>query len=253
VTVYSYRGLDSTGNPLPYEPEATHQSVDASAALLAEQVKRVHQRTGKPVALVGLSEGALVTRKYLAAWPHADVDAAALVSPVVRPGQIYYPPPEANHGWGLVAGWELRGVMAIVELHHTTPITADEPFVRSVFANAPLFRNQMLCSVPGVRMLAFLPSADAATIPPGGYRGIPADNLPSLHGGLLGEPAEQQRLVTFLNGGEVNGRQRRYYSLVQQASGVWQAPVLALRVNPAWRAPNQPDAAFYGDACPANR
>lgn len=37
------------------------------------------------------------------------------------------------------------------------------------------------------------------------------------------------------------------------ASGVWQAPVLALWANPLWRAPNQPDAALYGDACPANR
>jgi hypothetical protein len=253
VVVYSYRGLDAAGKPLPYQPEATHQSLETSAALLAEQVDRVRRRTGKPVALVGLSEGALVARKYLASRPHPDVDAAALVSPVVRPGQVYYPPPEADHGWGLVAGWELRGIMAIVGLHHKTPITADEPFVRSVFANAPLFRNQMLCPVPGVRMLAFLPSADAATIPPGGYRGIPADNLPSFHGGLVGDLAEQQRLVTFLNGGEIDGRQRHYYSLVQQASGVWQAPVLKLSVNPIWRAPNQPDAAFYGDACPTGR
>ena len=70
IAVYSYRGLDPTGNPLPYQPTATHQSVTTSAALLAEQIERLHQRTGKPVALVGLSEGALVTRKYLEDRPH---------------------------------------------------------------------------------------------------------------------------------------------------------------------------------------
>jgi hypothetical protein len=249
VTVYSYRGLDTSGGPRPYQPVATHQSLEASAALLAAQVRRVHQRTGRPVALVGLSEGALITRKYLEAWPHPDVDATALVSPVVRPGQVYYPPPGAWRGWGLAAGWELRGVLAIVGLHHQTPIDADEPFIRSVLADAPLFRNRMLCPVPGVRMIAFLPSADAATIPPGNYRGIPAVDLPAAHGGLLGFPVEQKRLVAFLNGTDTGRHQRPYYSAVQMASGIWQAPVLALAVNPVWHAAGQPDAALHGEAC----
>jgi hypothetical protein len=250
VIVYSYRGLDGAGDPLPYQPEATHQSLQASAGMLAQQVDRVHQRTGRPVALVGLSEGALITRKYLEAFPQPNVDAAALVSPVVRPGQVYFPPPSASSGWGLVAGWELRGVLALVGLHRQTPISVDEPFIRSVLADAPMFRNRMLCPVPGVRMMAFLPSADAATIPPGNYRGIPADDLPAAHGGLIGFPAEQRRLVGFLNGENTDHHQRPYYSLVQVASGVWQAPVLALAVNPVWPAAGEPDAALHGEACP---
>ena len=250
VAVFSYRGLDPAGNPLPYPPDATHQALQASAALLAQQVNRVHQRTGKPVAIVGISEGALVTRKYLQSSPHQNVDAAALISPVVRPGQVYYPPQQAGHGWGLAGGWELRGVLAVIGLRHATPISADEPFIRSVLADAPFFRNRMLCPVPGVRMMAFLPSADAATIPPGAFLGIPADNLPALHGGLVGYPAELQRLVDFLNGTNVGRAQHPYYSLVQTASGVWQAPVLALSINPVWHAANQPDAALHGTACP---
>jgi hypothetical protein len=249
VTFYSYQGLDAGGAPLPYLPDATHQSLQASATLLAAQVQRVHQRTGRPVALVGLSEGALVTRKYLEAFPHPDVDATALISPVVRPGQVYYPPPGAWRGWGLAAGWELRGVHGHMGLRRETPMSADEPFIRSVLADAPLFRNRMLCPVPGVRMIAFLPSADASTIPPGNYRGIPAVDLPAAHGGLIGFPVEQQQLVGFLNGADTGRRQRPYYSLVQQASGVWQAPVLALAVNPVWRAAGQPDAALHGEAC----
>jgi hypothetical protein len=253
VGVFSYRGLDPAGNPLPYPATATHQALQASAALLAQQVDRLHQRTGKPVALVGLSEGALITRKYLEAWPHPNVDAAALVSPVVRPGQVYYPPPQASHGWGLAAGWELRAILTLVGLHKATPISADEPFIRSVLADAPLFRNRMLCPVPGVRMMAFLPSADAATIPPGDYLGIPADDLPAAHGGLTGHPVELQRLIAFLNGTNTGQTQRPYYSLVQTSSGVWQAPVLALSINPAWHTANQPDAALHGTACPNPR
>jgi len=253
VTVFSYQGLDPAGEPLPYQAVATHQALETSADRLAEEVERVHRRTGKPVALVGLSEGALIAREYLDRRPHPDVDATAMISPVVRPGQVYYPPPGAGRGWGLAAGWELRGILAVIGLNHRTPISADEPFVRSLFARAPLFRNQMLCPVPGVRIDAFLPSADATTIPPGNYRGIPASELPALHGGLIGFPVQEQRLIGFLNGTDIGGEQRPYYSALQVASGVWQAPVLAQSVNPVWNAQNQPDAALRGEACPHPR
>src|SRR5262249_5818167 len=145
----------------------------------------------------------------------------------------------AGHGWGLAAGWELRGILAVIGLNHRTPISADEPFVRSLLAQAPLFRNRMLCPVPGVRMIAFLPSADATTIPPGNYRGIPASELPALHGGLVGYPVQEKRLIDFLNGTATAGTQRPYYSAMQVASGAWQAPVLAQSVNPVWNAQNQ--------------
>jgi hypothetical protein len=253
VTVYSYQGLDPAGEPLPYPPVSTHQALEASAAKLAEQVDSVHRRTARPVALVGLSEGALVTREYLERWPHPQVDATAMVSPVVRPGQVYVPPPDTGHGWGLAAGWELRGILALIGLNHATPISADEPFVRSLLDRAPLFRNRMLCPVPGVRMIAFLPGADAATIPPGNYRGIPASDLPAIHGGLIGFPVQEKQLVDFLNGTNTGAPQRPYYSVVQIASGVWQAPVLAQSVNPVWNTGGQPDAALHGEACPKPR
>jgi hypothetical protein len=250
ATVFSYQGLDPAGQPLPYQPEETHQALEASAAKLAGQVESVHRRTGRPVALVGLSEGALIARLYLDGWPHPDVDETAMVSPVVRPGQVYYPPAGAGRGWGLAGGWELRGIIALIGLNHRAPISADEPFVRSLLDQAPKFRNRMLCPVPGVRMVAFLPSADATTIPPGNYRGIPANELPALHGGLIGFPVQEQRLIGFLNGTDIGGERRPYYSALQVASGVWQAPVLAQSVNPVWNAQNQPDAAVRGDACP---
>jgi hypothetical protein len=176
-----------------------------------------------------------------------------MVSPVVRPGQVYFPPRGAARGWGLAAGWELRGILAVIGLNHRTPITADEPFVRSLLEQAPRFRNEMLCPVPGVRMLAFLPGADATTIPPGHYRGIPATDLPTLHGGMVGFPDQEKRLVDFLNGTATGGPQRPYFSVVQVASGVWQAPVLAQAVNPVWDARNEPDAAMRGEACPKMR
>jgi hypothetical protein len=112
----------------------------------------------------------------------------------------------------------------------------------------------MLCPVPGVRMVAFLPSADATTIPPGNYSGIPAHELPALHGGLVGFPVQERRLIGFLNGTDTDGEQQPYYSALQIVSGVWQAPVLAQSVNPVWRnAQHQPDAALRGEACPHPR
>ena len=98
-------------------------------------------------------------------------------------------------------------------------------------------------------MVAFLPSADATTIPPGNYSGIPAHELPALHGGLIGFPVQERRLIDFLNGTDTDGEQGPYYSALQIASGVWQAPVLAQSVNPVWNAEHQPDAALRGEAC----
>ena len=194
-----------------------------------------------------------MTRKYLEAFPHPDVDATALISPVVRPGQVYYPPPGAWRGWGLAAGWELRGVLALMGLRRETPISADEPFVRSVLADAPLFRNRMLCPVPGVRMIGIPaqrrrlhhPAGELPRHPgrrPSGHARRPA-RLPGRAGAAGGIPQRRRHRAPAAP----------YYSLVQEASGVWQAPVLALAVNPVWHAAGQPDAALRGEACPASR
>ncbi|MGC5020706.1 hypothetical protein [Micromonospora sp. DT47] len=248
VERFSYRGLDGQGRPLPYRPQDTHRSLDSSAALLAAHVDALHRRTGRPVALLGQSEGAMVASTYLEKWPKpSPVEAALMFSPLIRPGRAYYPPP-GHEGWGVAAGWELRGIFALANLPKKVKTGPDEPFVRSVLVEAPFYRNRTLCPVAAVRMIAFLPTASAAEAPPGEYARIPVFQVPAFHGGVLGRRASQSRVVAFLAGEKVDVP-RREYDLFQRLGAAWQAPSLALSINPVWAATREADPAFTGRIC----
>lgn len=249
VERFSYLGLDAQQRPLPYRPRATHRSLESSAALLAAHVNAVHRRTGRPVALLGQSEGAMVVRLYLELWPDSPVEAAMLFSPLVRPGRSYYPPPQARTGWGVVGGWELRWVLGLANLVRAGDQHADEPFIRSILDNAPFYRNFALCPVPGVRMIAFLPTTSAAEAPPGEYAGIPVVQAPGFHGGLLDRHEIQGEIVAFLTG-ETPHRKRAEYGLFQRIAAPWQSPPLKISLNPVWRDAEQNDPAFTGRVCP---
>ncbi|HEX2774339.1 MAG TPA: hypothetical protein VHN18_18180 [Micromonosporaceae bacterium] len=250
VERFSYRGLDAQRRPLPYRPGTTHRSLESSAALLAAQVDEVHARTGRPVALIGQSEGAMVARTYLEKWPGSPVEAVLLFSPLIRPGRSYYPPPEAGSGWGVVAGWELRGVIGLANLVRSNDQHADEPFIRSLLDHAPFYRNYALCPVQGVRMIAFIPTASAVEAPPGKHAGIPVIQFPGVHGGLLRRNEVQDEIVDFLTGGLPEGK-RREYGLLQRLAAPWQSPPLKISLNPMWREAHQNDPAFTGRICPS--
>ena len=250
VLRYSYRGIDANGKPRPYSAADTHQSLVTSARLLAAQVEYVHRRDDRPIALVGESEGSLIVRYYLSRWPHDGVDTAVLTSPIVRAGRIYYPPPQDHAGWGIGTGWLLRGLLAGIGSTNRVPDTADEPFLRSLMDNAPLYRNEMLCPVPGVRMIAILPTADATAVPPGGIAEIEVIEVAGFHGVLLDRPALLHIVIRFLVGAAVDPPRRWDYSIVHRVAGAWQAPALALRLNPAWHNGPLPDASFDRRACP---
>ncbi|MGK5673399.1 hypothetical protein ACSNOB_11235 [Micromonospora sp. URMC 106] len=247
VERFSYQGLDREGRPLPYAPQATHRSLDSSAALLAAQVDRLHARTRRPVALAGESEGALVIRIYLEKLPGGPVEAAMLFSPLIWPGRAYYPRP-GYEGWGLVAGWELRAIAAVSNLVKKVDNDPDEPFVRSVIVDAPFYRNRILCPVPGVRMIAFLPLVSAAEAPSGEHSRIPVVEVPALHGDLLSRRATYDRALDFLAGQRVD-EPRREYELLQRLSAAWQAPPLVLAVNPIWFTNREGDPSLSGRIC----
>lgn len=234
VEWFSYAGLDASGRPLPYRRYDTHRSLNSSAELLAAQVDALHRRTGRPIALVGRSEGAMVARRYLGDRPDPRVQALAMFSPLVRAGRAYYPPPDASTGWGLVAGWLLRGMFAVTQVGRTAAATPDEPFIRSLMdEDGPFYRLHMLCPVPGVRAIAFLPTVTASEAPPDPYIRIPSVEAPSFHGGLIGRPVIGDQLIDFLAGEDVNVR-RREYGLLERLGSAWHAPNLALRINPVW-------------------
>jgi hypothetical protein len=142
-------------------------------------------------------------------------------------------------------------MLSVADATGGPPISLDEPFVRSLVDNAPLYRNQMLCPVPGVRMLAFVPLADAIVVPPNGYAHIPVIGLLDVHGGMLPRADVQSRLLAFLAGAPVGDQLGAAFPIVQRAMSGWQAPALALRLNPAWHAAGQPDASFDQNGCAA--
>ncbi|SCG51575.1 hypothetical protein [Micromonospora halophytica] len=248
VERFSYRGLDDQERPLPYAPTDTQQSLQTSAEVLAAHVDALHRRTGRRVALVGQSEGAMVVRTFLEIRRHPAVDTALLFSPLVQPGRAYYPPPGESTGWGVVTGWGLRGIFALASATKQTKDDPDEPFVRSILDNAPFYRNRSLCEVPGVRIVAFLPTVTAAEAPPGEYTRVPVFQIPAFHGGVIGRAVAQDRLVDTLSGEAVSLRRSEYAPFQRLAAG-WQAPPLLLSVNPVWRGSDQADPALTGRIC----
>ncbi|MEU5530712.1 hypothetical protein ABZ744_27645 [Micromonospora chersina] len=51
------------------------------------------------------------------------------------------------------------------------------------------------------------------------------------------------QLITFLAGADIT-RTRREYGPLERLGEAWQAPALAIRVNPVWRAAAQPGRPF---------
>jgi hypothetical protein len=249
LQIFSYRGLDSEGRPLPYRLADTQMSLAHSAALLSRQVSVASQQAGRPVSLIALSEGTFVARRYLAGTPNPPVNAVVLMSPLVRASRVYLPPSNAASGWGIGTGWLMRGMLALAAETGGPPISLDEPFVRSLVDDAPLFRNQMLCPVHGVRTVAFVPLADALVVPPDRYARIPVVGLLDVHGGMLARENVQRELLAFLAGAPAEDRPGEAFPIVQRAMSGWQAPALALRLNPAWHAGDQPDASFDQNGC----
>lgn len=235
ITRFSYRGLGPEGKPLSYTAARTHQSLDTSAGMLANQVAVLHAGTGRPVALIAQSEGTLVVRDYLDRFAHPGVTVAILLSPLAQPGSAYYPPRSSRTGWGVATGWALRVILAGVDWTGGTGLAADQPFVRSLLDHAPRYRNRMFCPVPGVRVIAFLPLMSAVVDPPGGRPAIQVITVQGLHGSLFGRPADQRDIITFLRGGRLEPSHSRAYRITQRAAAGWQAPTLPLRINPVWR------------------
>jgi hypothetical protein len=250
LEIFSYRGLDAGGRPLPYHVADTHASLAHTAALLGRQVSVAARKAGRPVSVIAMSEGTFVVRRYLAHTPNPLVNAVVLMSPLVQASRVYLPP-RSMSGWGIGTGWLMRGMLAAAGFTGGPPISPDEPFARSLMEDAVLYRNQMLCPVPGVRLVAFVPLADAMVVPPDRYAHVPVVGLLDVHGGMLPRADVQRELLAFLADRPVHDHPGPAFPIVQKATSGWQAPALGLRLNPRWEAAGQPDASFDQNGCAA--
>lgn len=227
VVRFSYAGLSRSGRPLPYSRRATHAALPVAGAKLARQIDVLHRRTRRPVDVIAISEGTMVVRAYLARVRRPPVHTVLLASPLVDPAGVRYPPRNARTGWGLGTAWELRGLFRIVAAEHGAYIGPDEPFLRSLVQGAPLYGGHAMSAVPGVRVVAVMPSLDALVAPPGEQPGnIPRETMPGLHGRLLRHARTRARMTAILAGARVGPGARAQFIVIRGIGCAWRVPSL---------------------------
>ena len=236
---FSYRGLDASGKPLPYQSADTQKPLSQLDRLMSDQVAALYRQTGKPVSIVAESEGSLVAKTYLTATPKPPVSTLIMVSPLVQPARVYYPP-SGTTGWGVVGGLGLQGLSDTVSTMTTVDLAPSQPFLRSIVENAPALRSVLSCPLPGVRQFAVLPLADAVADQAPDALGIPTAVVPAFHGGLLGDRNADSVIQEVLSGGTPSGSDvwSLAEDLIGPASSAWEVPELPLHLNNVWSTPS---------------
>ncbi|MBV8949310.1 MAG: hypothetical protein JOZ99_00425 [Actinobacteria bacterium] len=241
---FSYRGLGPNGQPLSYGSRDTQQSLAQLDRLMSNEVDAIHTLTQRPVAIVAESEGALVAKTYLLATPDPPVQRLVLLSPLVRPGRVYYPS-ENDDGWGIFTGWGLRGVSKILTGLSQLELSPDSPFIQDVDRHGAALRDALSCGQPGVQQDAFVPLADAVTGPfddnvdlrnPNDMGPVRVWVVPAFHGGLLASHSIQQAIAAVLQGRDPRvASWAEAASVIRSAAAAWQVPDLPVNLNPVWK------------------
>lgn len=235
---FSYRGLGLGRRPLPYGPNDTEQSLSASAAFMAEQVRSLARAYGEPVTIVAESEGAMVARTYLL---HQYAPSSHLVNRLITldmlPGEsnVYFPP-RGREGWGVASGWGLRGLASLVGGIGPLRISVDSGLGRDVTdCRASLVTLASAPPPAGVRQVSFESLADMvdpAASPPG----VPIYLVPAPHGGLMGRLQVQDLIDGILGGAPVataSASQSLLARLVTAGARPWETPTLPVTLDPA--------------------
>jgi hypothetical protein len=228
VRQFSYLGLDSAGQPIPYRL-AGNLSIQVLGDRMAAQVEQLYRLTGTPVDIVAESEGTLGLYAMLARHPHMPVRSVVLLSPIVQPGQLGQAvdtvPGAAlttlNNLVGGMSPYGRSGAQALID--SVSEVGA------SYFAAVSRDR--------GVPWLAVVPLADAVTLPACPW---PQNMLfiDAFHGGLLGDRSVQRVVEAFLADGtpseqdldELAGGSQRDLrgaaQLIAAAATAWRMPDL---------------------------
>jgi hypothetical protein len=232
---FSYAGMDGSGLPLIFHGPQTDQPLSNLVRLLDAQARTFAAQTGRPIDIVSDSEGALVAKVYLLAHPDAPVRTLVLTSPLVQPGRAYYPS-RGSDGYGIAAGYGIRGVSAALRALTPLDISPDGPFIRSVANHGPSLRDALGCPLPQTEQLALFPLADAVGAPYDATRHVSAAVLPAFHGKLLEKGSSQRAIGEYLRTGKVPGYHglRLTERIVRAGAAAWQAPSLRTNLNDVW-------------------
>jgi len=236
---FSYAGLGPGSAPLAYRATDTYRSLGRLDTLMAAQVDSLHRSDHRRVSIIAASEGALVAETYLARHPTAPVDQLILLSPLVEPGRVYYPP-AGGTGWGMVTSLGLDALTRTIGDLSPLRLSPATPLLRSIVAEAPAIRSLGGCPPAGVRQVLVVPVADAVAAPADGTVSLPAVVIPAFHSGALDDPGVEPTLLALLGDRAVPGTGTWSFldSVIQGASTAWQVPELALTVNRAWVLPS---------------
>jgi hypothetical protein len=235
---FSYRGMDARGRPLPYGPEATQQSLAASARLMAQQVGRLHDAYGEPVTLVAESEGALVARTYLLNFYRSsshEVDRLITLDMPSGVAGVYFPP-RGQQGWGVGTGWGLRGLAKLLGAIAPLDLSADSPLMREVLdCRSTLSEQAASPPPPGVTEVQVEALADWVDPPPAAPPGVPTYVIASTHGGLVKSAQVQELIRGIIDGDAVShsGVSGRLAEVVGATARAWLLPTLPADLGPA--------------------
>src|SRR5579875_772544 len=225
---FSYRGLSSSGQPLPYSGRDTAKALSQLDSMFLAQVAALHRRTGDEIDVVSESEGALIAKTALLAHPSPFVPVLVMASPLESPGQVWYPT-SGNSGWGVASEAAMQLISDAFQGVSPIELSPDSPLLASLDHHAPLVKDAMACPVRGVRQFALLPLADATVTPAAYSLPFPSVVLPAFHGGLLETPAGARVVSQVLTHRPVDSD--HLLSLAEQAisyaSSAWQVPALA--------------------------
>ena len=227
VEQFSYVGLDSDGRPLPHPGVATDADIADVAVLMDAQVAALAQRHGGAVAVVAESEGTLVTIAYLNRYPDAGVDRLVLLSPILEPCRVTYPD-RGEEGRGVVAGYQLRAMAALIDSLAPIELSADGPFADSLRRDAEDLA-QALYDWPDVEEVVILPLADAVTNPSDlEYGSVEVIVVPGFHGGLRGRADVQEMIAAWVQGAPISSSEvwLTLGRIIAGTASAWQVPEL---------------------------
>jgi hypothetical protein len=224
VRQFSYQGLNTAGQPIPYGPAAGDLSIQALGDRMAAHVDQLSQQVGVPVDVVAESEGTLGLYAMLARHPHVPVKSVTLLSPIVEPDQL-------GQAGGTVPGAALTTLNNLVGGMSPYGTSGAQELIKSVSEVGARYFEQVSRDRT-LPWLAVIPLADAVTLPacPWPQNVIFVD---AFHGGLLGNASVRQLVEGFLAGGAAqvdSASQRQLHStaeLIAAAATAWRMPELS--------------------------
>jgi hypothetical protein len=230
VRQFSYVGLNAQGRPVPSGASADDLPLPELGDRIAAQVRALHAASGRPVAVVAESEGTLGVYAMLARDRGLPVSSVALLSPIVSPGQLTYPPGPDGASVSEAALDELNQLVGGMSPYGPS---GAQNLLSSVSEFGARYFDDMVTAAGGgdggkpIRWLAVVPLADAVTLP---ECGLPPGVIvvPAFHGGLLGDPSVLPMVSAFLSGRSVtaagDGQMRAAAELIMGAAAAWRMP-----------------------------